>query len=264
MREQSKETLGEYLRKAREARRISLEEVSQSTRISPPFLIALEKNDFDFFSQHNFIPGFLKLYARHLGLDSQEILKRYEFQCKMHQQQKAFQQLPLFLNFNIPIEKAKERNSGPGQRLRKRVTLLALLVTVLSLFLYVRLVPEENRPSEAFRPALSPNIDPKDPAEKMAVIPSAGSTEKEDLPPKTKDGSETSPPPEEPKAKRPKMVPEEVIPPMSAKMKVIGNRDSKRYHLPGMKYYDKVLAYHRVEFSSEEEAIREGYHKAPQ
>jgi tetratricopeptide (TPR) repeat protein len=48
------------------------------------------------------------------------------------------------------------------------------------------------------------------------------------------------------------------------KMKVIGNRDSKRYHLPGMKYYNKVQAYHRVTFNSEEEAIKAGYHKAAQ
>ncbi len=46
------------------------------------------------------------------------------------------------------------------------------------------------------------------------------------------------------------------------RVKVIGNRDSKRYHLPGMKYYDKVLEYHRVTFDSEDEAIKAGYHKA--
>jgi hypothetical protein len=44
---------------------------------------------------------------------------------------------------------------------------------------------------------------------------------------------------------------------------VIGNRDSRRYHLPGMKYYDRVAAHHRIEFSSEKEAIRAGYRKAP-
>lgn len=43
--------------------------------------------------------------------------------------------------------------------------------------------------------------------------------------------------------------------------KVVGNRDSKRYHLPGMKYYNEVKAYHRVIFNSEEEAIKAGYHK---
>ncbi len=43
---------------------------------------------------------------------------------------------------------------------------------------------------------------------------------------------------------------------------VIGNRDSKRYHLPGMKYYNQVKAYHRIVFQSEEEAIQAGYYKA--
>lgn len=54
--------------------------------------------------------------------------------------------------------------------------------------------------------------------------------------------------------------------PLSAsiqELKVIGNHDSKRYHLPGMKYYHLVEAHHRVEFSSEDEAIKAGYHKAP-
>ena len=42
---------------------------------------------------------------------------------------------------------------------------------------------------------------------------------------------------------------------------VIGNRDSKRYHLPGMKYYNLVKAYHRIVFQSEEEAIQAGITK---
>ena len=48
------------------------------------------------------------------------------------------------------------------------------------------------------------------------------------------------------------------------KIKVIGNSDSKRYHLSGMKYYNAVKASHRVEFDSEADAIKAGYNKAPQ
>ena len=50
--------------------------------------------------------------------------------------------------------------------------------------------------------------------------------------------------------------------PAIQKIKVIGNQDSKRYHLPGMKYYNAVETYHRVEFDSEADAIKAGYHKA--
>ncbi len=43
---------------------------------------------------------------------------------------------------------------------------------------------------------------------------------------------------------------------------VIGNKTSKRYHLPGMPFYNKVKKYHRILFQSEQEAIDKGYYKA--
>lgn len=43
---------------------------------------------------------------------------------------------------------------------------------------------------------------------------------------------------------------------------VIGNTDTKRYHLPGMPFYGKVKKHHRIVFSSEQEAIDKGYYKA--
>jgi len=52
-------------------------------------------------------------------------------------------------------------------------------------------------------------------------------------------------------------------PEVTQKIKIIGNSDSKMYHLPGMKYYNAVKAYHRVEFDSETDAIKAGYSKAP-
>jgi len=58
----------------------------------------------------------------------------------------------------------------------------------------------------------------------------------------------------------------DAVQPLSApihELRVICNRDSKRYHLPGMKYYHLVEAHHRVDFSSEDEAIKAGYRKAP-
>src|SRR5271157_2065901 len=64
----------------------------------------------------------------------------------------------------------------------------------------------------------------------------------------------------------PKVTPTPVptsAPKATQKTKVIGNSDSKIYHLPGMKYYNAVKAYHRVEFDSETDAIKAGYNKAP-
>ncbi len=49
---------------------------------------------------------------------------------------------------------------------------------------------------------------------------------------------------------------------LSSKIVVVGNKDTKRYHLPGMRYYRKVKKYHRVYFDSEQQAIANGYYKA--
>ena len=99
------ESLGLYLKRERESRAVSLEELSKSTRISRPFLEALEKDDFQFFPQPEFIPGFLKGYARHLGLDGDEILRRYRRQAEIANRQENFEQLALFPS-SIPLDES--------------------------------------------------------------------------------------------------------------------------------------------------------------
>lgn len=50
--------------------------------------------------------------------------------------------------------------------------------------------------------------------------------------------------------------------PADKRIVVVGNKTSKRYHLPGMPFYNKVKSYHRILFQSEKEAIDKGYYKA--
>jgi cytoskeletal protein RodZ len=90
------ETLGQYLRREREARSVSLEELSRGTRISRPSLEALERDDFHFFSKREYTLGFLRGYARHLGLDPDEVLKRYRIQWELTSRKETFEQIPLF------------------------------------------------------------------------------------------------------------------------------------------------------------------------
>ena len=135
MGERFPETLGQYLKRERESRRISLEELSRTTRINYPFLRALEENDFDFFSQDDFIPGFLRLYAPHVGLDCQEVLQRYEFQSEIHRQKRAFQQLPLFLDLHPTLKEVTEWKPLVGTRLIRRIILVAILFIALSIYI---------------------------------------------------------------------------------------------------------------------------------
>lgn len=71
-------TLGEKLRREREVRGVSLQEISKATRIHENFLYALEENDFGSFPAAVFVTGFLRNYATHLGLDADKIVAEYE------------------------------------------------------------------------------------------------------------------------------------------------------------------------------------------
>ena len=71
------ETLGEYLKTQREARNITLEEVSKVTKIRRTILEAIESNRHELLPPGVFTQGFLKTYAFYLGLDESEVVKRY-------------------------------------------------------------------------------------------------------------------------------------------------------------------------------------------
>ncbi|HJK98209.1 MAG TPA: helix-turn-helix domain-containing protein [Polyangiaceae bacterium LLY-WYZ-14_1] len=70
--------VGGHLRREREARQVSLEELSQTTRIPLRTLDLIEDGRFDDLPGDVFVRGFLKAYARALGLSEDEVLARYD------------------------------------------------------------------------------------------------------------------------------------------------------------------------------------------
>lgn len=68
------ESFGAHLKREREQRKISLEDVSLSTKIGTRFLQALEEEHFDLLPGGIFNKGFVRAYARHLGLDEDQIV----------------------------------------------------------------------------------------------------------------------------------------------------------------------------------------------
>lgn len=70
-------TFGEELRREREIRGISLKEIADATKISKRFLEAIEKNDHKTLPAPVFTRGFVREYARYLGLNAEEMVDRY-------------------------------------------------------------------------------------------------------------------------------------------------------------------------------------------
>jgi cytoskeleton protein RodZ len=72
------ESLGKYLQREREARRISLREVADHTRVREHFLKAIEEDQFDLLPSGTYVKGFLLTYVKYIGLDPNDVILCYE------------------------------------------------------------------------------------------------------------------------------------------------------------------------------------------
>jgi cytoskeletal protein RodZ len=70
-------SFGNWLRRQRELREISLREIADVTKISIRYLEALEQDRFDVLPAPVFAKGFLREYARYVGLDPDEVVNSY-------------------------------------------------------------------------------------------------------------------------------------------------------------------------------------------
>lgn len=114
------------MQETREAKFYTLEEVEKSTKIRKELLVALEADDYSKLPPSTFVQGFIKNYAKFLGLDSNKILAvfRREFSDKKHK--------PYVMDtFAHPLDKPRLKIT-PGRVLGVVVTMV-----VVSFFAYL-------------------------------------------------------------------------------------------------------------------------------
>lgn len=119
-------TVGSILKETREAKFYTLEEVEKATKIRKELLVALEADDYSKLPPSTFVQGFIKNYAKFLGLDSNKILAvfRREFSDKKHK--------PYIMDtFAHPLDKPRLKIT-PG-----RVLGVVVAIVVLSFFAYL-------------------------------------------------------------------------------------------------------------------------------
>ncbi len=78
-------SFGGDLRRERELREVSLPEISEATKISMKFLHAIEENQFDLLPGGVFNVGFIRAYAKHIGVDDDEMVNNYLFHMQQLQ-----------------------------------------------------------------------------------------------------------------------------------------------------------------------------------
>lgn len=70
-------SVGQFLREKREERRMSVAEVARATRVPVSSVERIEADQFDELPAEVFVRGFLKSYARAVGVSEDEVLARY-------------------------------------------------------------------------------------------------------------------------------------------------------------------------------------------
>ena len=265
-----KETLGQYLRRKREARLISIQEISHSTGISIPMISALEEDKFHLIPRPEVTAQYLKKYAAYVSLDKKDILNRYKTQCERnHKKENNFPQLSTFSEGEKPSKLMRR----VGRLSRKQIiegifwagiviwalVLLYLYVHVMSLKKTGMLAIQEVIASKEARHEASPQRN--DPMPSVTSEKNVSSPERSSQEP----SRSVVPVPLErhtgikglsSQASSTRHVP--------GKAKVIGNQKRKLYHVQGMKYYNRVKSHNRIVFNSEANAVKAGYHKAPE
>ncbi len=72
------ESAGKYLKRERELRGVSIEDIADSTRISVKLLVSLEDGDYENLPHRTFVKGFIQSYCKCLGIDRTDVVLRYE------------------------------------------------------------------------------------------------------------------------------------------------------------------------------------------
>jgi cytoskeletal protein RodZ len=127
---------GDTLRQEREFRGITLDTITQVTKISNRHLQALEQEHFDVLPGGVFNKSMVREYARVVGLDQEEWVGRY---LTAHKPTEGLADEDGWVRFAENASKARESGKGkrPDQRLRwAGIGVLLLLVAGLSWFVW--------------------------------------------------------------------------------------------------------------------------------
>ena len=127
-------SFGEELRREREIRGISLKEIADATKISKRFLEAIERNDHRTLPAPVFTRGFIREYARYLGLNADEIVNRYNFAAAGDDRIEKSPHLERLTHPDIPPKKGIP---PPYARVDRNVYILLLIIAILAAATFV-------------------------------------------------------------------------------------------------------------------------------
>jgi len=112
-------TVAEQLRHAREAKRLTVEQVAEITKMRTDHLRALEEGNYNVFSAPVYIRGFVRSYSTLLKLEVPQVMAALD--TELGQTQRFAEPPPLSRRMRRPTTPPRllQRQSGAGSTLRR-------------------------------------------------------------------------------------------------------------------------------------------------
>jgi cytoskeletal protein RodZ len=123
-------TIGLLLKEKRKEQKLELKQVSEITRISVAYLAALEEGNYSIFQSEVYLKGFLKNYAKYLGINTEKALAMYRRENERKQNEATINM----------VSKVKPKNLAitfTPNRVIAGIAILAILLIIVYLGSYV-------------------------------------------------------------------------------------------------------------------------------
>jgi transcriptional regulator with XRE-family HTH domain len=160
-------SFGEELRREREIRAISLKEIADATKISKRFLDAIERNDHKTLPAPVFTRGFVREYARYLGLNAEEMVNRYNYAAAGDDRIEKSAHLDRLTPkpSETPLPPPKKRGiPSPFARVDRNIYLFILVTVALGAVIWWAILRKREARNDETRPVAVPvarTIKPK-------------------------------------------------------------------------------------------------------
>jgi len=159
--------IGGDLRRARIARKQSIEDISSATKINASLIRAIESEAFDRLPGGLFTRGFLRAYAREVGLDPDEVVARYraEFEPAVASQAaegaQPHEEQTTGVRPVIDIEEDTARS--------RKIQILQLCIILLIVALYFAVTRRPSQPAQSDVKTVAPPVAASKPETPVAT-----------------------------------------------------------------------------------------------
>jgi cytoskeleton protein RodZ len=176
------ESIGEFFKQVRETKGLTIDEVASKTRIRTDFVKALEDGNFAKLPDQVFARGFVRSYARSLGLDEDDAIHRFT------------QSAGAYYDKQIERERLKVRQAEEERKRQANRKAVAIAIGIAILTLIFLLSREQSSllvhrsssdpPPSASKRAVPPTPESQDapPTQQAEAVPPAPKTKPSEVP----------------------------------------------------------------------------------